>query len=232
MFDYARNMKLALADTMRRSALKAAAGVVMALGAGFLLAALWSFLATELGWGSMLASLTIGGIFVFIGGIVLMTAGRVRHAPPTSDDLKAEIQARVDMVADATIGRARNEATRFVDMAEARVHGLIDRATGEATRVVGDAERSVRNLAHGTVDKVTETAEKVGLTSRNLHAAQDAAGDALDSARRAADSNAGSMAKLAGAFGVGLALASKVQDWRRSDDIDDRYGDPRDWGDY
>ena len=137
------------------------------------------------------------------------------------------------MVADATIGRARNEATRFVDMAESRVHGLIDRATGEATRVVGDAERSVRDLAQGTVDKVTETAEKVGLTSRNLHAAQDAAGDALDSARRAADSNAGSMAKLAGAFGVGLALASKFQDWRRSsDDVDDRYDDPRDWRDY
>ena len=228
MFDYARNMKLALADTMRRSALKAGAGVVMAVGAGFLLAALWSYLATELGWGSMLASLTIGGVFVVIGAIVLMMGGRVRHKTPTTDDLRAEVQARVDMVADATIGRARSEASRFADMAEARVHGLIDRATGEATRVVGQAERSVRDLAQGTVDRVTDTAEKVGLTSQNLHAAQDAAGDAMDSARQAANSNAGSMAKLAGAFGVGLALASKLQDWRRSNGRDD----PPDWRDY
>ena len=36
MFDYARNMQLALSDAGRRVALKAAAGVVIALGAGFL----------------------------------------------------------------------------------------------------------------------------------------------------------------------------------------------------
>ena len=60
MFDYARNMQLALSDAGRRAGMKAAAGVVALIGAGFLVAALWTFLAYHLHWGSLGASLAIG----------------------------------------------------------------------------------------------------------------------------------------------------------------------------
>ena len=215
MFDYARNMKLALEDTARRTAFKAAAGVVIAVGAGFLLAALWSFLATDLEWGSTLASLAVGGGFVLVGLVVMMMSGKVRHRPPTTDDLKAEVEARISLAADAAMDRAQAEAARFADMAENKVHSLIDRASYQASKVVGDAERSAFGFAR-------DTAHSVGLTAENLNAAQDAVDsarravrDTVDSARDAANTNAGSMAKLVGAFAVGIALASKLQDWRQ-----------------
>ncbi|MDO5614103.1 MAG: phage holin family protein [Paracoccus sp. (in: a-proteobacteria)] len=230
MFDYARNMKLALADTARRTAFKAAAGVVIAVGAGFLLAALWSFLATDLGWGSTMASLAVGGGFVVIGVIVMLVAGKVRHQPPTTDDLKAEVEARISLAADAAMNRAQSEAARFADMAENRVHSLIDRASYQASKVVGDAERSAYGFARNT-------ARSVGLTAENLNTAQEKVDEARRMARdaghkvsEAANTNAGSMAKLVGALAVGVALASKVQDWRRSDqDVDPEwYDDPYD----
>lgn len=215
MFDYARNMQLALADTARRTAVKAVAGVVVALGAGFLVAALWSWLATDLGWGSTLASLTIGGGFAVLGLIVMMFAGKVKHRAPTTDDLKHEIEARLDLVKDAAVDRARAEVARFTDMAENRVHSLIDQAGFRASKVVEDAERSAFGFAR-------DTARKAGLTAENLNAAREAVDDAretvrdaADKAKAAADSNAGSMAKIIGAFAVGITLASKVQDWRR-----------------
>ncbi|MDO5630268.1 MAG: phage holin family protein [Paracoccus sp. (in: a-proteobacteria)] len=230
MFDYARNMKLALEDTARRTAIKAAAGVVIAVGAGFLLAALWSFLATDLGWGSTMASLAVGGGFVVMGILVMLVAGKVRHQPPTTDDLKAEVEARINLAADAAMNRAQAEAARFADMAENRVHSLIDRASYQASKVVGDAERSAYGFARNT-------ARSVGLTAENLNTAQEKADEARRMARdashkvsAAANTNAGSMAKLVGALAVGVALASKVQDWRRRDDAPDPewYDDPYD----
>ena len=74
MFDYAQRLQLALGDVVRRSALKVIAGVVLAVAIGFLLAALWSWLAHGLGWGATMASLAIGGGFVVIGAIILMVA--------------------------------------------------------------------------------------------------------------------------------------------------------------
>lgn len=229
MFDYARNMKLALQDMARRTAFKAAAGVVIAIGAGFLLAALWSFLANDLGWGPTLASLAVGGLFVVIGIVVITLAGKVRHQPPTTEDLKAEVEARLSLAADAAVNRAHVEANRFVDMAENKVHSLIDRAGYQASKVVGDAERSAYGFAR-------DTARSVGLTAENLNKAQDIADDARHmardaaaSVREAANTNAGSMAKLISAFAFGVAIASKVQDWRR-DPADDVATD-QDWYD-
>lgn len=207
MFDYARNMKLALTDSLRRTGIKAGGGVVIALGAGFLVAALWSFLATELGWGAALASLTIGAVFVAIGVAAMLLAGKSRHAAPTADDLHAEIAARLDLATDAAMGKLRGEVDHFVDRAGAQVNGLVDR--------------------------VQDGAAAVGLTNRNVNAAVDAVHDAGVQARAAANTNAGSMAKLIGAFAVGVAAASKVQDWRQpprdawyDDDLyDDLYDD-------
>lgn len=214
MFDFARNVKLAITDTLRRTAVKAAGGAVIALGAGFLLAALWSFLATDLGWGSTLASLTVGGLFVVLGVVGILVAGGKKHKMPTTDDLRNEVQARVSLAADAAVDRARVEAARFVDMAEDRVHSLIDRAGDKAGQVVSGAERTAYGFAR-------DTARKVGLTSENVEAAQDTARNIADRVHKAADTNAGSMAKVVGAFAVGVAIASKLQQWRQDDDLTD-----------
>lgn len=212
MFDYMRNMKLAVQDTVRRSALKAAAGGVMVIGLGFLLAALWSYLATGLGWGAMNASLAIGGGFMLVGLVLFLVGGRAAHPAPTTDDLKREIEARLTLAADAAAGRARAEAMRVVDGVSDRANALLDRASGSANRLVGD-----------TADKVRDTARKVGLSAENLESARETAQDYTDQARAAANSNAGSMAKLIGAFAVGITLAAKLREGKRGD-FDD-YGD-------
>lgn len=147
MFDYIRNMQLAMADTARRSALKAGAGSVAGIGLGFLIAALWSFLAVGLGWGPTAASAAIGCGFVAIGAVIYGLSRRIRHAPPTTDDLKAEVDARVSMAADAAATRAQAEAARLVDMAGNRVQSLVDRASFGASKVVTDTERAAKSAA-------------------------------------------------------------------------------------
>lgn len=214
MFDYARNMQLAVKDMARRSAVKAAAGGVMIVGLGFLLAALWSWLATELGWGSTYASLAIGGGFLVIGLIMITAAGRARHHAPTADDLKREVEARISLAADAAAGRARAEAMRIVDTATGRVTDIVDRAAGNASRFVSETEHKVRDLTR-------DTAAMAGLTPENVEAVKETAQDYAEKAQRAANSNPGSMAKLIGAFAVGIAVASKLKGGRRTDDDDD-----------
>ena len=56
MFDYARKLQLAASDMGRRVGLKAAAAVVGLVAAGFLIAALWTFLADTLDWGPLVAT--------------------------------------------------------------------------------------------------------------------------------------------------------------------------------
>lgn len=205
MFDYAQRLKLALADTARRSAFKLAAGVILAIGLGFLLAALWSWLAIGLGWGPVHASLAIGLGFVVIGGGVLVATARPRHKMPTTDDLKREVEARVSLAADAAVQRARSEALRMAGMAENKVHSMMDRATHRASSFAGDAAR------------------KAGLSSENVEAAKRAASHASQKASDAANSNAGSMAKLIAAFAIGVTLAARLRDSRRQppDDFDE-----------
>lgn len=210
MFDYVQKLQLALGDVARRTGLKAGAGLVIAIGAGFLLAALWSFLATELGWGAMLASLTIGGGFVAVGLIVLIVASRQRHPMPTGDDLKREVEARLSLAADAAADRAHLEAARIADMAGRKVQSLMDDAGYRASKLADDAERRVQGF-------VRDSADSIGLTDENIRAARKGARQAADSASRAANTNAGSMAKLLGAFAVGVAIAAKLREGRRAD---------------
>lgn len=206
MFDYVQKLQLALTDTARRSAMKAVAGLVLAVGAGFMLAALWTWLAYDLMWGATLASLTIGGAFVIIALIMLLMSNSRRHQMPTGDDLRREVEERISFAADAAVGRARAEAAHVMDMAGQRVTSLIDQAGDRASRFAGDAER-----------KVVGAARSVGLTSENLDAAKD-------KVSQANDSNAGSMAKLIGAFAVGVTVAAKLRESRRNNNRDD-YGD-------
>lgn len=208
MFDYARKMQLALSDAGRRVAFKAAAGVVALIGAGFLLAALWTFLARNLGWGPLGASLAIGIIFVAIAGFLLSRSKAVMHPVPTTDELKAEVETRVSLAADAALEKARGKASEVVDTVEAKVSGLVENVAERASRFASDAEAKV----HGFTRNVAgEAASKVGLTPKFFSEAQDT----FD---RVKDSNAVTIPPLLGAFAIGIALASKVQQWRHQDD--------------
>lgn len=219
MFDYARNMQLALSDAGRRVALKAAAGIVVALGAGFLIAALWSFLAWNLGWGPVGASLAIGLLFVIGGVILLSMSKKVNHPVPSTDELKAEVETRLSLATDAALEKARIKAVEVVDNVENRVHSLVDGLTYKAERFVDDAEAKVQGFTRNVAG---QAAQKVGLTPQFFAEAQD-------TMNRVKDSNAATIPPLLSAFAVGIALANRVQAWRRSDDH--RYDDPYDRND-
>lgn len=192
----------------RRSAMKVVAGVVLAAAVGFLVAALWSWLANELDWGPTLASLAVGGGFALIGIIILIMSSRPRHEMPTGDDLRKEVEARVTLAADAAVNRVQGEALRMADMAENKVHALMDQAGFRANRLASETERRAQGF-------VRDAAQTVGLTSGNLRAARDGAGQATDKLSDAANSNAGSMAKLIGAFAIGVTVAAKLKESRQ-----------------
>ena len=218
MFDYARNMQLALSDTGRRVALKAAAGAVIALGAGFLIAALWSFLAWNLGWGPVGASLAIGLLFVVVGIVFLSMSKKVNHPVPSTDELKAEVETRLSLATDAALEKARIKAVEVVDNVENRVHSFVDDVTHKAERFVDDAEAKVQGFTRNVAG---QAAQKVGLTPQFFAEAQD-------TVERVKNSNAATIPPLLSAFAVGIAIANRVQAWRRSDNRDwerhdDRY---------
>ncbi|MFV0299314.1 MAG: phage holin family protein [Paracoccus sp. (in: a-proteobacteria)] len=214
MIDYARNMQLAVRDMLRRSAVKAAAGGAMLIALGFLLAALWNWLATGLGWGATNASLAIGAGFLLIGLILLLAGGRVTHQPPGTEELKREVEARLTVAAEFAADLARAEAMRVVDGATERAGALLDRAGSTASRFVSDTGETMR-----------DTARSVGLSAENVEAAKETVQQGARQARAAANSNAGSMAKLIGAFALGLTLASKLGERRRRADPEDGFFD-------
>lgn len=197
MFAYARNMQLALTDKLRRAGLAAGAGVLLLLGFGFLLAALWTFLAHHLGWGSLGASAAIGGGFAATGLILLLIARKERHPAPTTDELKAEVEAQVNLMADAAISKASGAA----DAAMAR-------ASAGASRLMGLAERRVQTGADGLSCKADRYADRAEA------GAQRFARDIGDAARDAP--NIATFAPLIGAFALGMTLAGRVQDWRHA----------------
>lgn len=129
---------------------------------------------------------------------------------PTTDDLKREVEARVSLASDAAVTRIRSEADRVVGMAESKAHSLMDQASHRAVKLAGDAERKV----FGTV---RDTARSVGLTTETLQTAERQLRSGKQQVRQAANTNAGSMAKLFGAFAVGVTLAAKLQEGRRRD---------------
>lgn len=213
MFDYAQRLQLALKDTARRSAMKAAAGVILAVAAGFLVAALWSFLAHDMDWGPALASLAVAALFIVAGLILFMMSKKTKHEMPTTDDLKKEVEARVSLAADAAVEKARSEAERVVDMAGNKVSSLMDEASYRATKLADDTERRVFGVARSA-------AQAVGFTQSNLDTVRSKVEDAQDTLSRANSSNAASMAKLLGAFAIGVTLAAKLRERDDEDDYD------------
>lgn len=219
MFAYGKKMQLALSDKLRRVGLMAGAGVVLLIAAGFLLAALWTWLATHLGWGSLWASLTIGAGFALIGLILLLVARRERHPTPGTDELRAEIGAQANLMmdaaldkatgaADAAVGRAAQKATRLMDAAGLRMHTVSDRVAYGADRFADRAEAQV----DAARERVREAARD-GIDSAS--AALD------DAAARAGRSPTAAIAPLIGAFAVGMTLASRLRGRRDRDDPED-----------
>lgn len=229
MFAYARNMQLALGDKLRRAGLTAGAGVFLLIGLGFLLAALWTWLAHHLGWGALGASLAIGSGFVAIGLILLLLARNERHPLPTPDELKTEVEAQVSGMADAAIARVSGAADQ-----------VVERATGKASRLMGLAGQKARSATDDLAYRADRYADRAEAQAYRM-ARQ--AGDAMRGGERRDDNSASdrppsaaaTMAPLLGAFAVGITLASRLQAWRHRDAPDEElevYGDWQDdWDD-
>ena len=224
MFDYARNLKLAAQDTGRRVAIKAAAGGAVMLGVGFLLAALWTFLARTLGWGPLAASLLIGVVFVGAGIALLASSQAVKHPVPGTDELKAEIETRLELATDAALEKARFKAVEVVDTVENRVHSLVDDVTHKASRFADNAEARVQGFASGIMGQAGKAAQSVGLT-------QDRVARVRTGAERYRRSNAAAISPLIGAFAVGITLANRLKSRRHGDDPEDDLSWDDAWGD-
>ncbi|MFD1881524.1 phage holin family protein [Paracoccus pacificus] len=212
-------MKLALADTARRTGIKAAAGVVAAIGAGFLIAALWTFLARReyLDWGPLWASVAVGGVFVVVALIVMSMAGRVRHQPPSVDDLRDEMQTRVNLAMSRAADQAEAKVYEFANLAENKVKGLVDSVGFKANDLANRAERKVESLTRDAGETVVRA---TGMSPETVNM--------LGSfGKRAAV-----LPPLIGAFMIGMKVAERVQDWRYANQSDDDdYDDDYD-GDY
>lgn len=214
MFDYVNKLQLALGDKARRTGLTIGAGIVALIGAGFLTAALWSWLAWYQELGPALASLIIGGGFVLIGLLILAAVGPQRHQMPTSAELKAEVEMRLSDATEAAFDMAKLKASAAVDDAQARVTSLFGAA--------GDTALGVVNAASA---RVQDAASSVGLTGETVQEAKAAFDHATQ--HRAAPA-----VGVAGAFAVGMAIASALASRRSKDDLyyeeDDDYDDDED----
>ncbi len=219
MFVYTKKMQLALMDKLRRGGLMAGAGVMLLIGAGLLLAALWTWLAYSLGWGALWASLAIGLGFFAIGLILMLVGARERHPTPSPDELRAEIQERASMMTDAAIAkvsgaadaalhRASEKVSRVMGVAGQRAQSLSDRASYEADRYADRAEAHVQTAAR-----------------RTREALEDRLGGAADRRSGEGASNTAAIAPLIGAFAVGLTLASRLRRGQHDDDDRDDHDD-------
>ena len=246
MLDYARKMKLAASDTARRIALKVVAGMITLIGAGFLLAALWVWLADHLGWGSLTASLVIGAAFMIIGLLLLVGTGRARHRPPSTDELREEISERLsiatDVVLDRVSGRAeraidkvketatgafdqaQSRASQFADAAGNRVQSFVDTVTFKADRAAESAESKVQGLAQSA----EALAEKAGLTAERR---ENLSESIATGAAKVKSSNLATLVPLIGAVALGITAASRFQSWRHGDGEADEDWDDADWDD-
>lgn len=214
MFDYARNMQLALTDKLRRAGMLAVAGLAALIAAGFLLAALWIWLAWHLLWGPLLASLAIGAGFLLIALGLMLVAGKERHPTPTTDELKAEVEHRLMVAADLAVekvtgaadmamDRASEKAEHLAEATRQRVHSVVDDLSYRADRLADRAEARVHGAARGLGESA----------ARGLGLPPDAVERAVSGASQ---SRAAPFMPLIGAFAVGLTLASRLR--RRDDD--------------
>ena len=136
--------------------------------------------------------------------------------PATFDELRAEVETRVSLAADAALEKARATANEVVDTVEHKVNTLVDTATVKAHDFADAAEAKVHGF---TRNAVGTAASKVGLTPQFFSSAQET----LETVK---SSNAVTIPPLMAAFAAGVALASRIQSMRHRDDDydhDDRY---------
>ncbi|WBU65489.1 phage holin family protein [Paracoccus aerodenitrificans] len=220
MFDYVNKLQLALGDKARRSGLLAGAGVVALIAAGFLLSALWSWLAWRLELGPTYASLIIGGGFLLIALILYLMSKSEKHPMPTGDDLKNEVEARLSLAADTALDKARFTAEQTLDTAQSRVSSLFGQVEDKARSFADETQSRLQGLTSDASDKAGEVARRAGLTDENLQSAKET----LD---RVTQSRAAPGIGLAGAFAVGVAIAGALRG--RRDDDEYYYDDDEDW---
>ncbi|SDD75925.1 Putative Holin-X, holin superfamily III [Paracoccus isoporae] len=212
MFDYVNKVQLALSDKARRTGLKAGAAVIALIALGFLLSALWSFLAWRLELGPTYASLIIGGGFLLIALILQLMSNSEKHSMPSTDELKNEVEARLSLAADTALDKAKFKAEETMDSAQQRVHALFGKAEDTARGFVSRTESKVHDVTADVSTKAGDLAEKVGLTDRNLR-------EAKDSFDRATQSRAAPGVGIVGAFAVGMAIAGALRGRRDRDDF-------------
>lgn len=194
MLDVTRRFHRALSDLGRRSGLMAAAALLAAVGAGFLLAALWAVLAHSLHWGPVWASVTLGGLCLAIALGLLAAAREARHAMPTAQDVQAEMEARAKLAAEAAVAAARLKAAQATASAGQQLQGLWDRARYRADRAAEDLDSRVERMTRAAM------------------------GD--DSNPDAPPHRAAPAVALAGAFAVGLVLAHVLRRGRDEGDVE------------
>ncbi|WJS85860.1 phage holin family protein [Paracoccus sp. TOH] len=233
MFDYTRNLQLAVTDRLRRAGLMAGAGAVLLVAAGFLLAALWTWLAYHLHWGPLGASLAIGITFLLAGLVMMLMARHERHRLPRTDELKAEIEQKLTIAADiavekatgaadAALEKASQKASHLMQQAEQRVHAVADGISYKADRFADRAEARVQGAARSAGENA---ARRLGLPPDAMQRLSGRLGEM-------SQSRAAGLAPLIGAFAVGMTLASRVQAWRHRDGGDDaEWDDAGDWPD-
>lgn len=230
MLDVTRRFHLALSDLGRRAGLMAGAAIAGLVGAGFLLAALWSWLAHGLHWGPALASLAVGALCAVIAGGLMLAARKAQHDMPSTDDVQAELHARARLATDAAIGAVKTRAEQARSAAGQRLHGLWDRVRYRADRAAAGLDTTAARVAETVAETVGGTASRAGghggaARSRPGHppaGAQEGAPNgapppdplagALHNARAMAEHFARSRAApgvaVVSAFAVGLALAN------------------------
>lgn len=200
MFVYARNMKLAAADRLRRLELVTGAGVVLTIGIGFLLSALWLVLARYLGWGSIAASLTIGFALVAVGLLVLASARTERHPVPSADELKLEVEQQLNLLANAAIDRAQDTAG-----------AALDQAVQRAGRVMDMAEHKVHAFTDNLGYRVNRVAERAGAPGETAarHFRSESGSEEQPASRGSR------ILPILAVVAAGVTLAARVQDLRR-----------------
>ncbi len=216
MFAYTRKLQLALTDRLRRAGLMAGAGVALLIAAGFLLAALWTWLAHYLHWGPLWASAAIGAGFLLVG-LILMAAGRKeRHRTPSTDELKAEIEQKLTLAADIAVERVSNLADRTIERASEKAAAVVERASQRVHSVADSLTYRADRFADQTEARVMGAARRAGENaSRKLGLPTDAAERVV---KGATESRAAPFVPLIGAFAVGMTLASRLgrrddEDW-------------------
>ncbi|MFB2530877.1 phage holin family protein [Paracoccus sp. p4-l81] len=137
MFNYVKNMKASVQDAVARYGMMAGAGAILVVALGFLLGALWVFAARE--WGALITNLAFAGGFTLIALIMFAVARARRVEPPTVEDLRDEVQARIAETASNLVSTAEHKVNRFVSQAEYRVSSLAKSAGDQMSQAAGFA---------------------------------------------------------------------------------------------